>query len=52
MKLNHDLFFMIIDSKICNSLTDNSLTQKCYICGVTCKDFNDIKEIRSDNLQL
>lgn len=38
----HKLLFTMIDGKICNAITDNSSTQKCYLCGLTSKDFNKI----------
>jgi len=46
----------MIDGKICNALTQTTSTQKCYLCGSTSKDFNDIdrmirSKIVTENLQ-
>lgn len=37
--VNYEMLFTIIDGKICNAITS---TLKCYLCGATSKDFNDI----------
>lgn len=46
----------MIDGKVCNALTSNKSTQKCYICGATAKQFNNIDIVLSrpmidDNLK-
>lgn len=35
----------MIDGKICNFLTNTSYTQKCFICGATPKNMNNLEEI-------
>lgn len=54
-RVNHQPIFTMVDGKICNSLTDTKSTLKCYICGATSKEFNNLdlviqKEIQSDYL--
>ena len=43
-KIHHTLTFTMIDGKICNAITNNKSTQRCYICDLTCKDFNNIEK--------
>lgn len=50
------LMLVMIDGKVCNTLTDTKPTQKCYLCGSTSKEFNDIeriiaKEVKTDTLE-
>lgn len=33
---------VMIDGKVCNAITDTLSTQRCYLCGVTSKEFNSI----------
>lgn len=42
IRVTHKLEQTMIDGKVCNALTGNSSTQRCYLCGATSKDFNDI----------
>lgn len=56
ISVSHKMIFAMIDGKICNALTKTTSTQKCYICGATSKDFNDIdtmitRPISTQNLQ-
>lgn len=32
----------MIDTKVCNAATNTTFTMKCYICGATSKDFNNL----------
>lgn len=43
--VNYQLLFTMVDGKVCNAVCDNKSTLKCYICGATSKDFNDISNI-------
>jgi len=48
--------FMMIDNKVCNAVTDTKSILRCYLCGATSKDFNNIndilqKEITETNLR-
>lgn len=46
----------MVDGKVCNALTETTSTQKCYLCGATSKDFNNIeamiqRPVHVDNLR-
>lgn len=36
------MIFNIIDRKICNAVIQTYSTQRCYLCGLTLKNFNNI----------
>lgn len=40
----HIMKMTMIDGKICNAATNTASTSRCYICGATSKDFNDINK--------
>lgn len=42
MEVKHTLAFTMVDAKVCNAATDTRSTMKCYVCGATSKDFNDL----------
>lgn len=44
--VNHKLLFTMIDGKVCNAVSDNSSTQKCYLCGLSSKNFNNIELVK------
>lgn len=48
--VQHKLYFTMIDGKICNAVTENASTQRCYICGLTSKDFNNVDKILQTNV--
>jgi len=37
----------MVDGKVCNVLADKRSTQKCYICGATSKDMNQLDVVKS-----
>lgn len=43
--VEHRLVLTMIDGKLCNSLSDNKSTMKCYLCDATSKQFNDLDTI-------
>jgi hypothetical protein len=43
--VKYNLMFTIIDNKVCNAVTDTKSTLRCYLCGATSKDFNNINDI-------
>lgn len=54
--VRYHLTLTMIDTKVCNSLTDTSSAMRCYICNCTSKEFNNVekmlqKEVCSDNLK-
>ena len=44
-KVVHQLHMSMIDGKICNVITQTSSAMKCYICGATPKQMNNLKLI-------
>lgn len=52
--VKHKMLLTMIDGKVCNAASDTKSTLRCYICGGTSKDFNNIdqlKEVREDTLR-
>ncbi|KAL4720723.1 hypothetical protein ACJJTC_002087 [Scirpophaga incertulas] len=53
-QVKHTLLFTMVDGKVCNAATNVISTMKCYICGATSKDFNNLskeKAVDSNALQ-
>lgn len=47
------MMFTMIDGKVCNAVTNTTSTMRCYICGLTSKDFNNLemkKEAKPETL--
>ena len=42
MEVTHNLIFAMV-GKVCNAITDTILTHKCYLCGATSKEFNNVE---------
>lgn len=56
ISVSHTLIFSMVDGKVCNSVTETTSAQRCFICGATSKEFNDIDEmlarsINTENLE-
>lgn len=54
--IQHTMLFTMIDAKVCNAATQTTSTMRCYICGATSKEFNNLsicrkKIVRSDTLK-
>lgn len=45
IKIFFKLALTMVDGKVCNSLTDTSSSQRCYLCLCTSKNFNDIDHV-------
>ena len=45
--VKYQLFFTMIDAKVCNSVTGTSSAMRCYLCGATSKQFNNIELMKS-----
>ncbi|CAH0563012.1 unnamed protein product [Brassicogethes aeneus] len=45
-KTKHTMLFTMVDGKVCNAATLTTSTMKCYICGATSKEFNDLSKTR------
>lgn len=43
--IKYSMTFTMIDNKVCNAVSGTKSTLRCYLCGSTSKDFNNIDEI-------
>lgn len=46
IEINYKMLFTMIDGKVCNAITETTSSQKCFICGLTSNDFNNIEKLR------
>ena len=56
VSIKYDLQLTMIDTKVCNSLTDTKSAMRCFLCKCSSSQFNDIdkmlqQELVIDNLQ-
>lgn len=42
--VKHTMMLTMVDGKVCNAATSTKSTMRCYICGLTSKDFNDLSQ--------
>lgn len=49
--IRHTLLFPMIDGKECNAIAENPGTQRCYLCQLTCKDFNNLDLIKKQKVE-
>lgn len=40
--ISHKLLLTMVDGKVCNAATNTTSTMRCYICGLTSKNFNNL----------
>lgn len=45
--VKYELYFTMIDGKVCNSVTNTKSTMRCYICNLTSSQFNDIELMKT-----
>lgn len=43
IKITYEMAFTMIDGKVCNAVTSTKSTMRCYLCGSTSKEFNNLK---------
>lgn len=48
-KIAHTLIPTMVDGKVCNAATGTASTMRCYICGETSKDFNNLTKKKAAN---
>lgn len=48
--IQHTMIFSMIDGKICNAVTQTYSTQRCYLYGLTSKNFNNINLVLKANV--
>ena len=44
LQIKYIFLFTMIDGKVCNAATNTTSTMRCYICGQSSKDFNDLNK--------
>lgn len=49
IQVQHKLVMTMVDGKVCNAATDTKSTMRCYICGLTSKNFNNLKNKNVEN---
>ena len=45
IEISHKMQLTMVDGKVCNTISETASTQRCYICGLTSKDFNNIDKV-------
>lgn len=40
--VKHTMMLTMVDAKVCNAATNTTSTMRCYICGATSKEFNNL----------
>jgi len=51
ISMKHILLFTMIDNKICNIMTNTLSSMKCYICGASPKEMNDLNLIKRKSVK-
>lgn len=51
ISVKHKIVFTMVDAKVCNAATHTKSTMKCYICGATSAQFNDLTKERPCNTE-
>lgn len=49
--VHHRLLCTMVDGKVCNAITDTKFTRKCFVCGLTFKDFNNIEKCKKEEVE-
>ncbi|KAK9732328.1 dsRNA-gated channel SID-1 [Popillia japonica] len=49
VSVEHSMMFTIIDGTVCNAATGTVSTMKCYVCGASSKQFNDLERETFDD---
>lgn len=47
VNVTFEMYFTMIDMKVCNAVTDNTSAMRCYLCKATSGQFNDIKLMKT-----
>lgn len=50
IEIKHEFLCTMVDGKICNTMTDTTSAQKCYICGATPKTMNIPQDVSEETL--
>lgn len=52
VKVGYELILSMIDGKVCNALTETTSTRRCYLWGFTSKEFNDIDQMLTKDVNI
>lgn len=44
--VKHTMMLTMVDAKVCNAATETTSSMRCYICGATSKEFNNLNNKR------
>ena len=47
--VTYDLHLTMVDQKVINASTETKSTMRCYVCGVTPKQFNNLRDLPSSS---
>lgn len=50
-KIKHKMVFTMVDGKVCNAAMGVTSTMRCYVCGLTSKDFNNLSKVNEINTE-
>lgn len=51
ISIKHELVFTMIDNKICNILTDTKSSMRCYLCGASPKEMNNLNLVKKKDIK-
>lgn len=51
ISIKHELVLTMIDNKICNILTDNKSSMRCYLCGASPKEMNNLNLVQEKDIK-
>lgn len=51
ISIKHELTFTMIDTKICNILTDTKSSMRCYLCNAPPKEMNNLDMIQKKDIK-
>lgn len=49
--IKHTFIMTMVDGKVCNAATSTTSTSRCYICGATSKDFNQLENKKEISIE-
>lgn len=45
--IHYEMVFTMIDGKVCNSITSTTSSMRCYLCGATSQQFNNLDFVKN-----
>ncbi|XP_024875226.1 uncharacterized protein LOC112456728 [Temnothorax curvispinosus] len=50
ISITYDMIFTMIDGKVCNAVTSTKSTLRCYLCGITSKNINNLDLVKKQKI--